>query len=133
MYYLVKQQGTGKDRWQTGVYQGYDDHERMRKPPLQHASFFPPRLVVNPRIVFDCLSTYSKELPMLVLPRREGELIYIDNIVVKVLEVRGKRVWLAIEAPPTMQVVRAEVRQRPECPSREIPQRTPPMHNESEV
>jgi carbon storage regulator CsrA len=47
---------------------------------------------------------------MLVLSRHEGQHLYIDDIIVKVLEVRGKSVRIAIEAPPTVTILRAELR-----------------------
>jgi carbon storage regulator len=50
---------------------------------------------------------------MLVLTRRVGEVIYIDSdIVVKVAEIRGNRVKLAIDAPVHVRVDRKEVRDR---------------------
>lgn len=50
---------------------------------------------------------------MLVLTRRIGEVIYIDkNIIVKVAEIRGNRVKLAIEAPPSVRIDRKEVYER---------------------
>jgi carbon storage regulator len=50
---------------------------------------------------------------MLVLTRRVGEVIYIDSdIIIKVAEIRGNRVKLAIEAPPEVRVDRKEVHDR---------------------
>jgi carbon storage regulator len=50
---------------------------------------------------------------MLVLTRRVGEVIFIDNeIMVKVAEIRGNRVKLAIEAPPEVRIDRKEVYER---------------------
>lgn len=50
---------------------------------------------------------------MLVLTRRIGEVIYIDsNIIIKVAEVRGNRVKLAIEAPASVRIDRKEVYER---------------------
>ncbi len=47
---------------------------------------------------------------MLVLSRREKESILIgDRITVTVVEVRGKQVRLAIEAPREIRVLRAEL------------------------
>lgn len=47
---------------------------------------------------------------MLVLSRREGESIVIDGDVrVTVLEVRKRRIKLAIEAPDHLRIVRREV------------------------
>jgi carbon storage regulator len=50
---------------------------------------------------------------MLVLTRRVGEVIYIDSeIIIKVAEIRGNRVKLAIDAPEHVRVDRKEVRDR---------------------
>ena len=50
---------------------------------------------------------------MLVLTRRPGESIVINrNIRLKVVEVKGDRVRLGIEAPPHVLVDRQEVHQR---------------------
>ena len=50
---------------------------------------------------------------MLVLTRRLGETIVIDNMVhVTVLEVKGNRVRLGIVAPPAVIVDRQEVHKR---------------------
>jgi carbon storage regulator len=50
---------------------------------------------------------------MLVLTRRLGETIVIDNAVrVTVLEVKGDRVRLGIAAPPDVVVDRQEVHER---------------------
>lgn len=47
---------------------------------------------------------------MLVLSRKKGERIVINgNIVVEVMEVRGDKVRLGIEAPKEMTVHRQEV------------------------
>ena len=47
---------------------------------------------------------------MLVLTRREKESIIIaDQITVKVVEIRGNQVRLAIEAPKEIRVVRTEL------------------------
>ena len=47
---------------------------------------------------------------MLVLSRRAGEQIFIgDNIVIRVAEVKGDTVRLAIEAPREIKVHRGEV------------------------
>ena len=48
---------------------------------------------------------------MLVLSRRIGERVYIDNqIVVTVLEVKGHQVRLGFEAPNTIKIEREELR-----------------------
>ncbi len=47
---------------------------------------------------------------MLVLSRREKEAIVIgDRITVKVVEIRGNQVRLAIEAPKELKVLRTEL------------------------
>ena len=53
---------------------------------------------------------------MLVLSRGEGQVITIgDNIRVTIVEVRGDKVRVGIDAPRDMQVMRAElVEQAPE-------------------
>jgi carbon storage regulator len=52
--------------------------------------------------------------PMLVLTRRIGERIVIDNqIVLEVLEVKGNRIRLGIQAPTDVPVVREELLLRP--------------------
>lgn len=49
---------------------------------------------------------------MLVLSRRPSESILIgDDIRVTVTQVRGQQVRIAIDAPPTVLVDRAEIRQ----------------------
>jgi carbon storage regulator len=59
--------------------------------------------------------------PMLVLTRRVGEVIYIDSdIVIKVAEVRGNRVKLAIDAPEHVRVDRKEVRDRALCAAEQL-------------
>jgi carbon storage regulator len=51
---------------------------------------------------------------MLVLSRREGERILIGpDVVVTVLNVRGDRVRLGIEAPPELLIVREELGHKP--------------------
>lgn len=50
---------------------------------------------------------------MLVLSRKTGESIQIDeNIFVTVSEVKGGRVRLSIQAPPSVRIVRKEVLER---------------------
>ena len=47
---------------------------------------------------------------MLVLSRRIGERIVIDkDVVVEVLDIRGNRISLGIQAPPGSRVLRAEL------------------------
>lgn len=50
---------------------------------------------------------------MLIISRKVGEGMVIDEqITVTIIEVRGDRVKLAIAAPATVPIDRAEVRQR---------------------
>ena len=50
---------------------------------------------------------------MLVLTRRPGEQIVIDgNIRITLVSIRGDRVRLGIEAPPTVTVDRQEIHER---------------------
>ncbi len=51
---------------------------------------------------------------MLVLSRKENETIVLPdlNITIRVSEISGKRVRLAVEAPREIQILRAEVAQR---------------------
>ncbi len=50
---------------------------------------------------------------MLVLSRKPGEAIVIDDeITIRVVEIKGDRVKLAFDAPPSVPIHRAEVHQR---------------------
>lgn len=50
---------------------------------------------------------------MLVLSRKKGESVVIDdNIVVTVVEIRGDKVRLGIEAPRDVPIHRTEVKER---------------------
>jgi carbon storage regulator len=54
---------------------------------------------------------------MLVLTRKKNELIVIDDkIVIKVLQVKGNRIRLGIEAPPLMAIRRGELEVQPQPP-----------------
>lgn len=54
---------------------------------------------------------------MLVLTRKPGEQLHIgDDIKISVLEVRGQRVRIGIEAPNYVRVVRAELREWDDSP-----------------
>jgi len=56
-----------------------------------------------------------QEEPMLVLTRKRGENIVIDGeIVVQVLEIKGSRVVLGIQAPNHVDIVRQELLLDPE-------------------
>jgi carbon storage regulator len=58
---------------------------------------------------FDCLET-AKEWKMLVLSRKKNESIVIANdITIVVVEIRGDKVRLGIEAPKEVPVHRREV------------------------
>ena len=47
---------------------------------------------------------------MLVLSRKKGEAIQIaDNVRISIVEIRGGRVRLSIEAPRSVRVVRSEL------------------------
>lgn len=47
---------------------------------------------------------------MLVLSRKRNERIVVaDNIVITVLDVRGDRVRIGLEAPPEVPIVRSEL------------------------
>jgi len=47
---------------------------------------------------------------MLVLTRKLGEVIRIgDNVIVRVLEVKGSQVRIGVEAPPEVRIYREEV------------------------
>lgn len=45
---------------------------------------------------------------MLVISRRPGEEVRIGNAVVKINKVRGRQVWLAIDAPREVPITRPE-------------------------
>lgn len=50
---------------------------------------------------------------MLVLSRKQGELLYIgEDIFLTVVEIDGKRVRLGIEAPAQVKVLRGEIAHR---------------------
>jgi carbon storage regulator len=56
----------------------------------------------------------GRRFPMLVLTRRIGERIVIDHqIVLEVLEVKGNRIRLGIQAPSDVSIVREELLLRP--------------------
>ena len=53
---------------------------------------------------------YQGGFPMLVLTRKAGETITIDgNIVIQIVQVRGKQVRVGIEAPKEKKVQRGEL------------------------
>jgi carbon storage regulator len=58
----------------------------------------------------DLVPFFMEDFPMLVLSRKPGEKLYIgNNITVTVVEVKGSRVRLGIEAPGDVQILRAEL------------------------
>jgi carbon storage regulator len=68
--------------------------------------------------------------PMLVLTRRIGERIVIDNqIVLEVLEVKGNRIRLGIDAPADVPIVREELLLRPI----EVEARTPSVGDHTDT
>jgi carbon storage regulator len=59
---------------------------------------------------------------MLVLTRRPGEEIVIDgNIRITLVSVKGDRVRIGIEAPPTVVVDRQEIHERRQHSPNEVP------------
>ena len=65
---------------------------------------------------------------MLVLSRKKNETIIIDDqITVTIVEIRGDKVKLGIEAPPTVSVDRREVW---EAKRRNSPNPTNPISND---
>lgn len=54
---------------------------------------------------------------MLVLNRSDGQTILVgDDVVISVVEVRGKNVRLGIEAPNDKKILRGELKRRDEGP-----------------
>ena len=48
---------------------------------------------------------------MLVLSRKQGETIRInDNIVIRITQIKGSKVQVAVEAPKDVPIVRGELR-----------------------
>lgn len=57
---------------------------------------------------------------MLILTRKSGEVIRIgDDIVLRVLEVRGAQVRLGVDAPPSVRIYREEIYQAIQRENRE--------------
>jgi carbon storage regulator len=46
---------------------------------------------------------------MLVLSRKPGEKVVLDNITVTVLEVKGNRIRLGFDAPESVDIIRGEL------------------------
>ena len=52
---------------------------------------------------------------MLVLTRKTSERIMIgDNVVVTVSKIQGNRVWIGLEAPESVRIVRQEIAAKPQ-------------------
>jgi carbon storage regulator len=49
---------------------------------------------------------------MLVLTRKIGEIVWVGDVCVTVLEISGHKVRLGINAPRSVQIDRDEIRQR---------------------
>jgi carbon storage regulator len=50
---------------------------------------------------------------MLILSRKKGETVHIgDSVTVTVLESRGNRVWIGLNAPQSVRILRQEVLER---------------------
>ena len=51
---------------------------------------------------------------MLVLTRKMGEKILIgDNVVIEIVKVQGNRVWIGLEAPASVKILREEIKGKP--------------------
>ena len=51
---------------------------------------------------------------MLVLSRKKGETIFIGDVKVTIIDVRGDRVRVGIEAPKEIPIVREELKEKKE-------------------
>ena len=61
-------------------------------------------------LLYDFDAHHQKELMMLVLTRKKGEGIVIgDSIVLTVVEIRGDKIRLGIEAPKNVSIHRQEI------------------------
>jgi carbon storage regulator len=61
---------------------------------------------------------------MLILSRKKGETVHIgDDVTVTVLESRGNRVWIGLNAPPHVRILRQEVLERDDREARDARQR----------
>lgn len=97
------------------------DHVEWNEGDLwpKSPTFRRSRWVVAPRSVFGCaIGSFSaelrygsaKEAKMLVLSRKKNESIIInDDITIVVVEIRGDKVRLGVEAPKEVPVHRNEV------------------------
>lgn len=69
---------------------------------------------------------------MLVLSRKIGERILIgENVAIQVLEVKGNRIRLGIEAPTTVRVLREELAFSAELPPAASQESAPRHHVET--
>jgi len=51
-----------------------------------------------------------KDSKMLVLTRKMGEKILIgDNVVIEIVKVQGNRVWIGLDAPVSVKILREEI------------------------
>jgi len=56
-----------------------------------------------------------KESKMLVLTRKTGERIMIgDNVFVTISKIQGNRVWIGLDAPASVRIVREEIAAKPQ-------------------
>lgn len=61
-------------------------------------------------VYVECIKHSEREHGMLVLSRKKNEKIVIDeNIIITIVEVRGDKVRLGIEAPRDVPIHRSEV------------------------
>lgn len=52
---------------------------------------------------------------MLVLTRKTSERIMIgDNVVVTISKIKGNRVWIGLDAPASVRIVREEIAAKPQ-------------------
>ena len=61
----------------------------------------------------------------LVLTRKAGQSIHIDDDIVEVSEVRGRQVRIRVFAPPATPVLRSELRERLEKENRDAASKDP--------
>ena len=52
---------------------------------------------------------------MLVLTRKASEKILIgDNVIIEIVKIQGNRVWIGLEAPASVRIVREEIAAKPQ-------------------
>jgi carbon storage regulator len=87
----------------------YSKNSRALLPIESVVDLYYRRLIV-PRSKRDSIKSNGDAIIMLALSRKEGQTIVIDHeIKVTVLSIRGNRITLGIEAPPSVQIRRAEI------------------------